>query len=515
MGIHAPTEGAPGAALIGWAYAMGPTLAMCPTNALNALVKRHLVEPKNKIDSFNVRTIALGSLLRHYNAAYAEYYGKWRTGKGIAKLNKIDQSVAEEANRLDKVKMMVKKEVYTQLLDGSSKILQKARGIQFTVNERTNYEYVEEAHAFSHALASLTEAAQTIDGIEFLVRYASQMNHDEIGAFATVSEKLRLKYADSCIDERDGKCWDANVQEAHKEALYQVYDALDPKFAAYARKGLTVSGTYRKGSTTIKYTVTGTVKSGHFDTSSGNGFLNREISIQAILQLTRHRPKLVRGLVFGDDYLAWLYFDSTIDDDELEQDLSSAERSLGIDPERGILRNLLHASFISLGFYRTVDMTIVAMPKIGRLLCRLFWTTKHLNGRDPKRLAAGIAEAFWPLYRTYPPMRAFLQHHMQVAPHKDYVGPYYEWVEKGMKKLPSPVNWDLNHLEKYGPTALMLEPLDYPSDAGLANHPIVNLMYRMDASDPCDRKPGRIEGLMRVLPEEIMNTKQNNNALPP
>lgn len=482
---------------------MGPTLAMCPSNALNALLKRHLVEPKNKIHGFSVLATDLKQLVRDYNACYAEYHGKWRIGKGIDKLNKIEHSVAEEANRLDKVKMMVKKEVYTQLLDGSSAPLKKARGIQFTINERTNYEYVEEAHAFSHALTRTTSKEVVMGGTRFLIQYASEMNHAQIGEFATISEQLRLRFPHSCIDERDGKSWDANVQVAHKHALYGVYEQLDTKFAAYARTGLEVTGTYLKDNVRIRYTVKGTVKSGHFDTSSGNGFLNREISAQAIAALPLHlRPKQVRGLVFGDDYIAWLYFGAPVDHEELEQSLNEAERTLGIDPERGILDNVLHASFISLGFYRTVDNQIVALPKIGRLMCRLFWTVRNLDGRDPKRLASGIAEAFWPLYRTYPPMRQFLKHHMQVAPHKDYVGPYYDWVEKGLKELPAPINWEINHIDKYGPASIMLDPIEYPTDAGLVNHAIVNMMFRVDTSDPCDRKAGRMQDLQRVLPME-------------
>jgi hypothetical protein len=454
-------------------------------------LKRHLAEPLNKIRGFRLLATPLHILYAAFQLAYATHHEEWRRHKGVQKLAKIDASIAEDANRLDKVQMMIKKEVYAALFDGSTPPQAKARAIQYTVNERTNYEFAEEAHAFSHALASMTEAPYVISGVEFLVRYASEMNHEQIGDFATLAEAERGKWVYSHIDERDGKNWDANIQVPHKTALYEIYDALDPRFGAFARRGLEVKGSYKRRNVCIKYRVRGTVKSGHFDTSSGNGFLNREISIQAILALpAHHRPSAVRALVFGDDYLAWHYFNQEVGVEEFMLELNRAERALGIEPERGIFADIRHASFISLTIYIAVDGRCVALPKIGRLLARLMWTTKPLQGRDPKALASGIAQSFWPLYRTYPPLRDFLKHHMQVAPSGDYVGPFYQWLEHCMTRLPAPINWAENHMEKYGPIESMLDMptlLSGPQTAALVNDPIVNMMYRIDVSDPGDR----------------------------
>lgn len=433
--------------------------------------------------------LTFDQLATRFTARIAEEPGQWRVGKGLAKLQRIDQSIAEDSNKFEKVQMMVKREVYIQPLDGTAKGPKKARGIQYPLNERSAYEYAEQAHAFAGALSDVTAVPALIAGTQFLVRYSAKMSHAEIGLFATESESLRRLYQYSCIDERDGKNWDANVQEFHREAVVRIYDRLDPGFGAYARRGICVRGhVARTEGCRLSYRVIGTVKSGHFDTSSGNSALNRDIAIQAILLLPQHlKPTLVRGLVMGDDYIAWLYFDRAVDPGELKGALNASESRLGIHPERGIFDRIEHASYVSLTFYRCVDGQIAALPKIGRLLAKLFWTVTPLNGRDPARLASGIAAAFYPLYSTFPPVRAFLRAHMHVAPidARGYEA-FYQWFDVGLQRLPAPIDWRANHLVKYGPLSLFLE-VQLPVGAGVVHDVVVDEILTTDLSDPADR----------------------------
>ncbi len=106
------------------------------------------------------------------------------------------------------------------------------------------------------------------------------------------------------------------------------------------------------------------------------------------------------------------------------------------------------------------------------------------------RLASGIAHSFYPLYATWRPMRAFLGAHMTVAPlGGSEMNHYYCWNEIGLNRLPEPINWDENHLVKYGPDALLLDfdfILERPG-AGLISHPVVEQMYRVDTADPIER----------------------------
>lgn len=386
---------------------------------------------------------------------------------------------------------MIKQEPTTQHVTAPL-AFKKPRGIQFTVNERSSYEYAMEYAAFSNALAAVSEIAEDVGGVTFEIRYSAKMNHEQIGDFVTECENLRRRYCWSCIDERDGRNWDSNIQVRHRVALCEVYDLLSSDLGKHARSGIEIRSVHRsKSGGNVQYTVCGTVKSGHPDTSSGNSALNREISMQAISNLPPHlRPRHVRGLVMGDDYIAWLYFDHPVDPVALATALSNNEQALGIDPKRGIFDDVRCASFISLGFYRSIVGTIIALPKPGRLLSRLFWTSTALQGRDPKRLAAGIAEAFMPLYNTCPFMRDFLAAHLDVpALGGRELCPGYLWSEMGLQRLPEPIDWAENHLVKYGADAALLDLRELRHiGRALCHHPVVTHMYAIDTSDPDERR---------------------------
>jgi hypothetical protein len=272
--------------------------------------------------------------------------------------------------------------------------------------------------------------------------------------------------------------------------LIAVYEQLDEGLAQHATAGINVQGKFAGfGEVRVNYSVEGTVKSGHPDTSCGSGALNREISTQAILNLPMHlKPVRVRALIMGDDYLAWLYFEHPVDAVAVKAALDQEEAKLGIHPERGLFVDIRNASFISLGFYVCVDGTIAALPKVGRLLSRLFWSVTDPCGRPMERLAAGIAEAFYPLYCTYPLMRSFLGHHMKAAPMRGLAEHIYRWNIVGTNRLRSPINWTENHLVKYGDWAVAL-PVELELDGyfGLCHHPAVSQIYTIDTADPADR----------------------------
>lgn len=455
-------------------------------------MKRHLAPPTNPINRFRIVGLSEG-FGEIFKNQYVTHYGSWEARKSEAKRTRIDQSLAEDQVEFHRVKFMVKKEVTAvsfQELPG----IKKARGIQFAPNERSAYEFVNEFDAFSHALVEESEKEIDVDGIKFQLTYAAQMSHETISQFATESEALRARYACSVIDERDGKNWDANVQKPHRLAIAALYESIGGKsWADYVRTGIAVSGSYRdKSGVKVTYHVDGTVKSGHGDTSCGNGFLNREITIQAVVSLPRHlRPVRVRGLIMGDDYIGWLYFDKAVDWQELVRELNKAEAMLGIHPERGLFRQLEHASFISLGFYRGHDgVTFVALPKLGRLFSRLFWTVTDLRGRDARRLASGVAQSFYPLFSTCPAMRDFLKYHMQEPPlGVSDCNHYYEWDKIGLKRLPVPINWDENTVLKYGfPISEVTIPIQGAQGCGLLDNYLVREMLREDQSDPAQRR---------------------------
>lgn len=467
----------------------------CLTGALNALERRHLAPPSNPIHHFRLvlTETQLPRLRNSYLAKLSTTHEYWRKGKGLAKLKKVDLSLAEETLEYEEVTMMIKNEYYPRSF-GTNSNLKKARAIQFTKNERSAYEFADEMHAYSKALADISEEPFEMGGIQFLVVYTANMNHKQIGQFATESEAIAASYVATIRDERDGKNWDANQQVPHRKANVRVYSALDTALGAYMKRGINVKGRFSgKDESYVLYSVNGTVKSGHPDTSCGNATNNRDISVQAILSLPTHlRPCRVRALVMGDDYLAWLYFDHRVDWKELTDALNAAERKLGIHPERGLFEDIRLASFISLGFYIDTTGCVVALPKVGRMFAKLFWTVTNLSGRDPRRLASTIAHAFYPTYYTWPPMRKFLQYHMQTAPlgnAEDLLGWNYSTLE--LSTLENPIDWDANHVFRYGVWALDVDfgsSLEGEQFAGFLQHESFNRLYEVDMADPADRE---------------------------
>lgn len=404
----------------------------------------------------------------------------------------VEESVCYDNLDYSRVNMMLKKEVNIIPLE-SMKLPGKARAIQYCTNLRSAYELATEQTSLCHALAEATDTELAFEGVQVHIRYTAEMSPEQLGLFATESENMRAAYHDSFLDERDGKNWDANVQIDHRKALVGWYHLICPQLAHQARAQICVTGRYSKRGVRVAYKVCGTVKSGHWDTSSGNAALNIEITVQAIVTLPeRLRPVRVRGLVMGDDLLLWLYFDHDVDPREYAAAVNGAERRLGINPVRGIFKDILNVSFCSMGFYHTSQGVLVALPKIGRCFAKLFWTTTAMQGRDPRRIASTIAHAFYPAYVQYEPMRLFLKHHMRFPPIEcDISGslPYVlrEW------QLPRihGICWAEGNAVKYGipPDALsdMAEILqECPS--GVVHHPLIDRILEQDLSDPPDRR---------------------------
>lgn len=428
-----------------------------------------------------------------YREKCALHPDSWKTGRGVNKLQAIQESVTYDCLDHGRVNLMLKKEV-NPVNFGDMKFPSKARGIQFCTNLRTAYELATQQTSFCHALAEATAIERSYAGIKCCVRYSAQMDPVAIGAFATESENRRASYACSFIDERDGKNWDANVQREHREALAEWYGQISKELREQALQQIKVRGRYTKGRVRVTYVVDGTVKSGHWDTSSGNGILNLEVTMQAMASLPAGlRPVEVRGLIMGDDLILWLFFGHKVCPLTYRDAINAAEQRLGIHPVRGIFGDLLNASFCSMGFYRTSDGSYVALPKVGRCLAKLFWTVTPRAGRDPARLASSIAHAFMPAYHGYRPMRLFLRHHMKVPPleFSDSIGTFSYVLREFQLPLTNNVLWHECHAVKYGlpPDALddMQELLD-SCPVGVIDHPVVNAMIQQDMSDPPDRR---------------------------
>jgi len=465
--------------------------------AVDALVKRHLAAPTNPIDTFSVEflTLLTEPVRQQHQSLCAFDNGAWQVGRGVGKLQAIADSIALDDEEPDRVNMMLKKEVCIVRLEGGP-LPKKARGIQFCTNLRTAYQNAAEQYSFGESLARATVNSVAFRGVLFNVVYTADMTPKQIAAFATAAEIRRSSFPYSFLDERDGKNWDANVQSCHRHALADWYGEVNPLLGELARRGISVRGRYRQGDALITYEVEGTVKSGHWDTSSGNAALNIEVTVRAITSLPLAiRPTEVRGLVMGDDLLLWLFFDSPVEPKDYAAAINKAERALGIDPVRGIFSDVLYVSFCSMTFYWTCNGSLAIVPKMGRTLAKLFWTVTPLQRRDPTRFASTIAHAFYPMYHGFQPMREFLKHHMHAPPLEmgDFNGEGLPYVMR-TSEIPrwEGVHWLEGNLAKYdllpGTLEEMPAILAAVGAAGSVKHPAVDLMIEADMSDPPERR---------------------------
>jgi hypothetical protein len=193
--------------------------------------------------------------------------------------------------------------------------------------------------------------------------------------------------------ERDGKNWDATMQEMHAQLRVSIYACLDPELAAFAQRCMHVRGKFRRGPDVFEYMLRWTVKSGHSDTTLGNTLVNLAIAAAAFTAAG------VRASVIaaGDDLLVACYSDYDADV------IARAEARMGIVPEYRKFTTVEDCSFVSGVFLRARDV-LWFVPKLGRLMSRLWWTVTPPAPRHRAAFMRGVSRGLWlvselPVYR--------------------------------------------------------------------------------------------------------------------
>lgn len=348
-----------GAVLLGLATDVAYVCRKCPCNAHNAMCNRHgTKQPKMTSDFSNFRkdfgvfiedtvSVEYAELKTHYDVNWLD---KWPQRKREAILD----SQGKDFYKFDRVKNMVKREV-------ALAAPKKARCIQYYENFATQ--------SFLGPTVTAIQKSYTKwfyrRGGDVKITLASGLNQDELGAW--MSDCL-TDYPNARFYERDGKSWDATMNRQHHEFKMWCYRFADAEILRAIDEGFEVSGCgiYRKGytSTRLAYTLRGTTKSGHNDTTIGNSLVNAAIAYEAMVRLN------LKGdiIVAGDDLLV-------VVDGDFDADLLAAEESkLGITPEYAKFTHYLDVSFISGIWFKNSDNKFTFTPKPGRLLRKLFWT---------------------------------------------------------------------------------------------------------------------------------------------
>lgn len=365
----------------------------CTCNALNAFCKRHgKHQPPftGRFDEDAIKRVAAAVSLE-YTPALKEYYDswmdKWPAGKQVA----IKRSIEFDPVSYGKVTSFIKREV-------AHEPPSRARLIQGSPNLATQARMGPEHRCFQKALCSVFN----LDGYELFpdifVTVGSGFRASQLADW--LSNKWDSGYR---IWERDGKSWDSCMRKQHHDLKISVMRECSAEMAASVDSAFKVTGLVRRRDkgTPFRYILDGTVKSGHNDTTSGNSLINAFISAQAM------RDCGLKGhvIVAGDDLC------SIITSDFDENLMCEAEKVYGITPKGRKFTEPTSATFISACWIATSPGRYSFVPLLGRLLCRLWWTTKPPLAKHYSSYMHGIVCGLKPSVGNLPMYKEYLEAH--------------------------------------------------------------------------------------------------------
>jgi hypothetical protein len=377
-------------------YATGPSFVArkCHHNFHNALCNRHCKAVKNQCVKSMDRFIAdfkqdFHVMQQDYCSSMLGADSAWLDKWPLSKRRLIIKSQAEEIPLPEQVKSFVKRE-------GAHKPPTKARGIQGYANMATQAHIGPRCYTLQKVM---TRGFNRCERNGISITFASGFNSSDLGDWMTWALS---KYDKPMFYERDGKNWDATMQEMHHELKKQVYDEIAAQeFVEFIDRCAKVEGMSRfktsLGTVIIKYLVEYTTKSGHNDTTLGNSLINAAISYLSMLECG------LKGdvIVAGDDCLI------VIDGDFDEKQLAGAEAAFGIEPEYRKFDHVYDVSFIS-GIWCPSKGGLCFVPKPGRLFKRLFWTTTVVSKRMTRGWQSCVVAGLLPCVKGIPLVTEFL-----------------------------------------------------------------------------------------------------------
>lgn len=284
---------------------------------------------------------------------------KWPFNKFLAFL----RSIATERHLPGRVKVFIKREMY-------HKIPSKARLIQGYANLTTQELFARQFTALQKALNSVA----SLNGFEvypgILITVSSGFNSRELGRWMEIHWRPgRVLY------ERDGANWDSTMSAVIILAKNRIFSDVtgDAEFSKFLADCFATSAAYlcRNTRSRFQFSLLGTVRSGHNDTTSANSMINAMLTAAAL------RDQGLTGsiIVAGDDCLA------SIDGDFDLAALKDVESQFGIVPEAAKFSSPLSVTFCS-GCWLPAGCGWRYVPLLGRLLKRLFWTCNPPGSRN-------------------------------------------------------------------------------------------------------------------------------------
>jgi hypothetical protein len=370
-----------GAFCVGPVFARAYVCRSCLCNAQNAFVMRHGVEQPKMVKRLPFVSHFAEAIRREYCEMFEVCSNLWLSKWPYGKQQLILKSVQNDPVLPGLVTSFVKREVYHDLPS-------RARLIQAYPNLATQEYCAREFYTFQKALASVSYRYELYPGI--FVTMASGMNSLGLGAWM---DEVLSCYGRVAFYERDGKDWDSTMQFGHHRTKLAFMRLCSVKLARFVEDCFKVVGTVRSGDDVFRYSLQGTVKSGHNDTTSGNSLVNMLLLGTAMFNCGYHGDVIVAG----DDAIAVLphSFDLRL--------LSEEEAKFGIKPKANKFVALEDVTFIS-GTWFNTGARCLFVPLLGRLLARLWWTVHPPSDRRSDEYHAGVALGLlavcdFPVYR--------------------------------------------------------------------------------------------------------------------
>jgi len=287
--------------------------------------------------------------------------------------------------------------------------------------------------------------------------------------------------------ERDGKSWDATMNEDHLNLANEAMDEMDPAFARFNRQCYNAYGKYVHGNSFVKFTSKTTRKSGHYDTSSGNSYINLLIIINALEELGGFVSADI--IVMGDDMLAILH-DATSDVSRL----STIEETYGITPKARVFTCVYDVTFVHGQWYPTHDDKLAFGPFISRTLVKLLWTIRPIIPKEEAAWVNTVCESFVPFFHDCPILGLFLRKQISSGSRVTNLREKVDFMRKNDHRV-TQIDWDKYFMLKFGVSRLDCEPVEDMikkvklHEPTLIIDPLVDFMYSVENGDISDRPP--------------------------
>lgn len=374
-----------GATALGIVCKMAYVARSCVCNSMNALVSRHGVTQPAIRRQLEMPDHFARSVAASYIDFDFRWYDAWIEKWPVKKRAQIAHSIRFDLVRGDKVKSFPKREV-------DSSPLTRARLIQGYANLSTQEFCGREHYAFQKTITAVSYFYELFPGITGSI--ASGLNSDGI---ADWMEEAMARCRRPFFYERDGKSWDATMQKMHHDVKVSLMRSCSPRLASFVDRCFYVKGSVVSRDGFLAYTLYGTVKSGHNDTTSGNSLINMLIAANA-MHICGYLGHI---LVAGDDAIV------VVDGDFDINKLSAAEADFGIIPKARKLTSVYDVTFISGRFWPAEDGRLLFSMILGRMLARLWWSVHPPGKRDFSNyrhsVCAGLKQTceHLPIYSTF------------------------------------------------------------------------------------------------------------------